>query len=58
MSMVKNRWSKICRSRDNHNREHKSYLNVKSHLISAYAPTLENAVRNQDEARIFYEQLS
>ena len=32
--------------------------NVKSHLIIAYAPTLENTVRNPDETRIFYEQLS
>ena len=32
--------------------------NVKSHLISAYAPTLENTVRNPDDTRIFYEQLS
>ena len=26
--------------------------------MSAYAPTLENTVRNPDETRIFYEQLS
>ena len=32
--------------------------NIKCHLISAYAPTLENTVRNPDETRIFYEQLS
>ena len=31
--------------------------NIKCHLISAYAPTLENTVRNPDETRIFYEQL-
>ena len=31
---------------------------VKSHVISAYAPTLENTARNPDETRIFYEQLS
>ena len=32
--------------------------NIKSHLISAYAPTLENTVRSPEETRIFYEQLS
>ena len=32
--------------------------NIKCHLISAYAPTLENTVRNPDETHIFYEQLS
>ena len=32
--------------------------NIKCHLISAYAPTLENIVKNPDETRIFYEQLS
>ena len=32
--------------------------NIKCHLISAYAPALENAVRNPDETRIFYQQLS
>ena len=32
--------------------------NVKSHLISAYTPTLENTVRNPEDTRIFYEQLS
>ena len=32
--------------------------NIKFHLISTYAPTLENTVRNPDETRIFYEQLS
>ena len=32
--------------------------NVKSHLISTYAPTLENTVRHPDETRIFFEQLS
>ena len=26
-------------------------------MKSAYAPTLENTVRNPDETRIFYEQL-
>ena len=33
--------------------------NIKSHLISAYAPTtLENTVRSPEETHIFYEQLS
>ena len=32
--------------------------NIRCHLISAYAPTLENTVRNPDETRIFYEHLS
>ena len=32
--------------------------NIKCHLIRAYAPTLENTVRNPDETHIFYEQLS
>ena len=32
--------------------------NIKSHLISAYAPTLENTMRSPEETRIFYEQLS
>ena len=26
-------------------------------MVSAYAPTLEKAMRNPDETRIFYEQL-
>ena len=34
------------------------YNNSKYHLISTYAPTLENTVRNPDETHIFYEQLS
>ena len=32
--------------------------NIKCHLISAYAPTLEKTGRNPDETHIFYEQLS
>ena len=32
--------------------------NTKCYLISAYAPALENTVRNPDETHIFYEQLS
>ena len=32
--------------------------NTKCYLLSAYAPTLENTVRNPDETHIFYEQLS
>ena len=32
--------------------------NIRCHLICAYAPTLENTVRNPDETRIFYEHLS
>ena len=32
--------------------------NIRCHLISAYAPTLENTVRNPDETRILYEHLS
>ena len=31
--------------------------NIKCHVVSAYAPTLEKAMRNPDETRIFYEQL-
>ena len=31
--------------------------NIKCHLVSAYAPTIENTIRNPDETRIFYEQL-
>ena len=31
---------------------------IKSHVISAYAPTSENTARNPDKTRIFYEQLS
>ena len=62
------------RSRDNHNREHNVTFNpvsericiittntsenIKCHLISAYAPTLENSVRSPDETCIFYEKLS
>ena len=32
--------------------------NIKRHLISTYAATLENTVRNPDETHIFYEKLS
>ena len=32
--------------------------NIKCHLTSAYAPALENTVRNPDETHIFYEKLS
>ena len=32
--------------------------NIKCHFIRAYAPTLENTVRNPDETHIFCEQLS
>ena len=32
--------------------------NIKCHLIRAYAPKLKNIMRNPDETRFFYEQLS